>query len=225
MPRIAIPKREDTPEASKPIVDNVAKMLGFVPNLHRLMSVSPNALSGWAILMGSLAKTLDVKTRDGIALAVSEADGGDYCLAAHSFTAGNHAKIPADEIELNREGRSSDLEPTIITDITPENPAFYEEYFCARGVDVPRARRRGRHCPRQRLPIRSRRHDHDHRHRARKADRKRDPVRHGVHQRADLDCTGYFPSAASRAQATWDATLLRTRYGRNPLNKKPIRVA
>jgi hypothetical protein len=44
-------------------------MLGFVPNLQRLMSISPNALSGWATLMGSLAKTLDVKTRDGIARA------------------------------------------------------------------------------------------------------------------------------------------------------------
>ena len=93
---------------SKPILDNVDKMLGFVPNLHRLMSISPNALSGWATMMRSFAKTLDVKTRDGIALAVSEADGCDYCLAAHSFMAGNLAKIPADEIELNREGRSSD---------------------------------------------------------------------------------------------------------------------
>jgi uncharacterized peroxidase-related enzyme len=108
VPRIAIPKREDVPAESKPILDNVDKMLGFVPNLHRLMSISPNALSGWATMMRSFAKTLDVKTRDGIALAVSEADGCDYCLAAHSFIAGNLGKIPADEIELNREGRSSD---------------------------------------------------------------------------------------------------------------------
>jgi uncharacterized peroxidase-related enzyme len=107
MPRIAIPKREDAPGESKPILDNVDKMLGFVPNLHRLMSISPNALSGWATMMRSLAKTLDVKTRDGIALAVSEADGCNYCLAAHSFIAGNLGKIPADEIELNREGRST----------------------------------------------------------------------------------------------------------------------
>ena len=107
MPRIVIPKREEAPVESKPILDNVEKVLGFVPNLHRLMSISPNALSGWANLMASLSKTLDVKTRDGIALAVSEADGCDYCLAAHSFTAGNLAKIPAEEIELNRVGRSS----------------------------------------------------------------------------------------------------------------------
>ena len=108
MPRIAIPGRDDAPAESQSILDNVNKMLGFVPNLQRLMSISPNALTGWAALMGSLSKTLDVKTRDGIALAVSEADGCDYCLAAHSYIAHNLAKIDASEIAINREGKSSD---------------------------------------------------------------------------------------------------------------------
>ena len=72
MPRIAIPDRDDAPAESRSILDNVNRMLGFVPNLQRLMSISPNALAGWAGLMGALSKTLDVKTRDGIALAVSE---------------------------------------------------------------------------------------------------------------------------------------------------------
>lgn len=108
MSRIPIPARNEAPAESQPILDNVDKMLGFVPNLQRLMSISPNALSGWASLMGSLSKTLDVKTRDGIALAVSEADGCDYCLAAHTYISTNMAKIPPEEIALNREGRSSD---------------------------------------------------------------------------------------------------------------------
>jgi uncharacterized peroxidase-related enzyme len=110
MSRIAIPGREDAPAESRAILDNVNRMLGFVPNLQRLMSISPNALAGWAALMGSLSKTLDVKTRDGIALAlaVSEADACDYCLAAHSYISTNLAKIPPEEIALNREGRSSD---------------------------------------------------------------------------------------------------------------------
>ena len=108
MSRIKIPVREETPEASQPVLDKVEKMLGFVPNLQRLMSISPAALSGWAGLMGQLSTTLDVKTRDGIALAVSEADGCDYCLAAHSYIAHNLAKIDASEIAINREGKSSD---------------------------------------------------------------------------------------------------------------------
>jgi AhpD family alkylhydroperoxidase len=58
------------------------------------MSISPNALGGWAGLMESLSKTLDVKTRDGIALAVAETDGCDDCLAAHSYVSTNLAKSP-----------------------------------------------------------------------------------------------------------------------------------
>jgi uncharacterized peroxidase-related enzyme len=108
MPRIAIPTRDDAPAESKPILDNVHKMLGLVPNLQRLMSISPNALAGWAGLMGALAKTLDVKTRDGIALAVSEADGCDYCLTAHTYISTNLAKIPLEEVALNRQDLSGD---------------------------------------------------------------------------------------------------------------------
>jgi uncharacterized peroxidase-related enzyme len=108
MPRIAIPDRDDAPAESQSILDNVNRMLGFVPNLQRLMSISPNALAGWAGLMGALSKTLEVKTRDGIALAVSEVDGCNYCLAAHSYISSNLAKIPPEEIALNRKGRSSE---------------------------------------------------------------------------------------------------------------------
>jgi alkylhydroperoxidase family enzyme len=53
------------------------------------MSVSPNVLSGWLGLMSNLSKTLDVKTRDSIALAVSQANGCNYCLAAHSYAPGS----------------------------------------------------------------------------------------------------------------------------------------
>ncbi|MCA6108338.1 carboxymuconolactone decarboxylase family protein [Bradyrhizobium cenepequi] len=108
MSRIAIPGRDDAPAESQAILDNVNKMLGFVPNHYRLMSISPNALGGWAGLMGPVSKTLDLKTREGIALAVSEANGCDYCLAAHSYVSTNLAKIPPEEIALNRQGRSSD---------------------------------------------------------------------------------------------------------------------
>jgi uncharacterized peroxidase-related enzyme len=106
--RIKIPSCKEAPEGSQAVLEKVNKMLGFVPNLHRLISISLPALTGWAGLMGALSKTLDIKTRDGIALAVSEADGCNYCLAAHSYIAANLAKIDADEIAVNREGKSSD---------------------------------------------------------------------------------------------------------------------
>jgi uncharacterized peroxidase-related enzyme len=108
MSRIAIPTRDDAKDQSRPILDTIAKQYGFAPNLHRLMALSPSALVGWACLQTALAKTLDAKTRIAVALAVSEADGCDYCLAVHSFSAQNFAKISPAEIELNRHGQSKD---------------------------------------------------------------------------------------------------------------------
>jgi hypothetical protein len=70
VPRIAIPKREDAPAASRPILDNVDKMLGFVPNLHRLMSISPNALFGWATLeLNRVGRSSDPKRQAAVAFA------------------------------------------------------------------------------------------------------------------------------------------------------------
>ncbi len=108
MSRITVPLAEHAPAESQPILDQVRKNLGFVPNLHRLMAISPPVLQGWFSLMGSLSKTLDLKTRDGIALAVSAANGCEYCLAAHTYVSGKHARLTAEEMALNREGSSSD---------------------------------------------------------------------------------------------------------------------
>jgi uncharacterized peroxidase-related enzyme len=108
MTRIAVPTREATPEASKPLLDAVEKQLGVVPNLFRLVSLSPPALQGFLGMNGALAKTLDLKTRERIALAVAQINGCDYCLSAHTYLGLNLAKIDADEIALNRNGGSSD---------------------------------------------------------------------------------------------------------------------
>src|SRR5262249_50412416 len=58
---------------------------------------------------GALAKTLDVKTRDSIALAVSQVNSCHYCLSAHTFVATNVAKLSPQEIARNRQGTSEDV--------------------------------------------------------------------------------------------------------------------
>jgi uncharacterized peroxidase-related enzyme len=108
MTRIAIPTRDEAHPDARPTLDSVNRLLGFVPNLHRLMSINPNVLAGWAGLQAGQAKTLGVETRDAIALAVSDANGCDYCLAAHSYVATNFAKIAPEEIARNRRGESAD---------------------------------------------------------------------------------------------------------------------
>jgi uncharacterized peroxidase-related enzyme len=108
MSRLTVPARDDVPEASKPILDAVEKQLGVVPNMFRLIAQSPSALQGFVANNGALGKTLDVKTRERIALAVAQVNGCDYCLSAHSYLGLNLAKISPEEIALNRRAASGD---------------------------------------------------------------------------------------------------------------------
>ena len=110
MPRIQIPATvADAPEASRPLLDAVARQLGSVPNLFRSIAISPQALEGHFGMAGALGKgTLPAATRERIALAVAEVNGCDYCLSAHTYLGRNLAKLDDAEITANRSGASND---------------------------------------------------------------------------------------------------------------------
>lgn len=108
MSRISIPTLDSAPEASKATLDAVHKQLGTVPNLFRLIAVSPATLTAYTSFQGALSRSLDVKTRERIALAVAQVNGCDYCLSAHTYLGLNLAKISVEEIALNRKGASTD---------------------------------------------------------------------------------------------------------------------
>jgi uncharacterized peroxidase-related enzyme len=55
-----------------------------------------------------MSKSLDAKTRHGIALAVTEVNGCGYCKAAHSYYATGLGKLSDNEVALNIDGRSED---------------------------------------------------------------------------------------------------------------------
>jgi uncharacterized peroxidase-related enzyme len=59
-------------------------------------------------------KALDLKTRERIALVVSEVNGCPYCVAAHTFVALNLAKDSPEEIALARKGQSTDSKIRVI---------------------------------------------------------------------------------------------------------------
>ena len=113
MSRIAVPHPDATPAASKPLLNAVEKQLGVVPNLFRLLGASPAVLEGFLGLSAALGKTLDVKTRERIALATADVNGCDYCLSAHSYLGANLAKLDADEMALNRLGHSKDAKADV----------------------------------------------------------------------------------------------------------------
>ncbi|MGO8092839.1 carboxymuconolactone decarboxylase family protein [Rhizobium leguminosarum] len=109
MSRIAIPATIDmAPPASQTALKTIERQIGKVPNIYRLMAVSPQSLEGHLGMFGALEKgKLSPQTRNRIALAVAEIDGCEYCLCAHTFI-GHHLKLDDAEIKANREGGSTD---------------------------------------------------------------------------------------------------------------------
>ncbi|MCQ8876265.1 carboxymuconolactone decarboxylase family protein [Mesorhizobium sp. LMG17149] len=108
MARTAALQPEQIPADSKQALDAFTRNIGFTPNMMAAFAQSPIAFNSWATLLGSLSKTLDVKTRDSIGLDVSEVNGCNYCLTVHSFTAEHMAKLAADDIILARKGHAKD---------------------------------------------------------------------------------------------------------------------
>ena len=108
MCRLFIPSRDQAPIQSQPLLDSVGKQLGVIPNLFRLVGQSPAALEGFIGLSTAMNKTLDVKTRERVALAVAQVNNCDYCLSAHSYLASNLAKLDKAELAANRRGHSQD---------------------------------------------------------------------------------------------------------------------
>lgn len=109
MSRIRIPTVDNSVEASKPLLADVHKQLGVVPNLMKLVGHSPAALEGYLSLNGALGKgKLNAQLRERIALTIAEYNGCDYCLSAHDYLGRNVAKLSGAEIDAARDGRAED---------------------------------------------------------------------------------------------------------------------
>ena len=108
MSRLTIPSLDQLPTDSKELFAAVEKQLGVVPNLLRVLGLSPGALEGYVSLNGALSKTLDAKTRERIAVTIAQSNGCDYCLSAHSYIGLSMAKLDEGEVQRNRQGHSSD---------------------------------------------------------------------------------------------------------------------
>ncbi|MFT4760320.1 MAG: putative peroxidase-related enzyme [Paraglaciecola sp.] len=76
---------EEASVETKAIFRNIQQKVGRVPNLYAAMGNSPQLLGGFLAFEGSLKSgTFSSKENEAIALAVSQANECNYCLAAHS---------------------------------------------------------------------------------------------------------------------------------------------
>jgi uncharacterized peroxidase-related enzyme len=126
MSRMTAPAEGDVPAASRAALDAAAHQLGFVPNMHRALAASPKAFNAWLELRKSLSTALDAATRQGIAHAVDEVNGCEYCNEMHSWVSREMTRLDDDEIALNRAGSSSDTRRAAAL-------AFAREVALARG--------------------------------------------------------------------------------------------
>lgn len=100
---------------TKELFNAVQGKLGLVPNMMRTMGNSDAVLEGYLHLSGALSKgKLSNRTGELIALAVSESNACDYCLAAHTFIGEKLLKTDIAILEAARSGESADTKTQAI---------------------------------------------------------------------------------------------------------------
>ena len=99
---------------AKELLDAVKAKLGLVPNMTRLMAVSPPVLEAYLGFIGALGHgVLPARVREQLALDVGEANHCDYCVSAHSAL-GKRAGLTDQDILDSRRGTSTDLKADVL---------------------------------------------------------------------------------------------------------------
>lgn len=95
------------PEASKPLLADIEKKYGFVPNIFAHMSESPVPVKVYASAQDLVAKeaSLSAEEINLVQLATSVENGCEFCVPAHS-TIGRHSiKTDGAVIDAIRDGK------------------------------------------------------------------------------------------------------------------------
>jgi uncharacterized peroxidase-related enzyme len=114
MSRLKTISPESATGKAKDLLDGVNTKLGMVPNMMRAMANSPAVLEGYLQLSNSVGRgSIPAKTREQLALAISEANGCEYCLAAHSAI-GKMVGLTLDQIRDSRLGTAVDHKTDVL---------------------------------------------------------------------------------------------------------------
>ncbi len=102
MTTFTVPTRSEVSENNQQIFDNLEKGLGFVPNLYATLAYSDTALGDFLSLQNRKT-SLKAKEKEVVNLVVSQVNGCEYCLAAHTAI-GKMNGFSDDQIIEIREG-------------------------------------------------------------------------------------------------------------------------
>jgi uncharacterized peroxidase-related enzyme len=105
MQAFQIHRQDSAPAASRPLLAQVQKAFGFVPNLAGALAGAPAALEAFLALDKAFSATsLTPTERQVVLLATSFANECGYCMAAHTVIAGMQ-KLSGEVVGALREGR------------------------------------------------------------------------------------------------------------------------
>lgn len=101
MTKFKVPTKEQVSPKNQEIFDNLQKNVGFVPNIYATYAYSDHALERFMAFAGGKT-SLNNKEKEVVNLVVSQVNGCEYCLAAH--TAGGKMNGFSDEqlIEIRK---------------------------------------------------------------------------------------------------------------------------
>jgi AhpD family alkylhydroperoxidase len=138
MKTIQVPAYEQVSPSNQAIFDQLKKGLSFVPNLYATFAHSETALGTYLALQNA-KNSLSPKAREVINLVVSQVNGCEYCLAAHTAL-GKMVGFTDEQIMEIRKGIASfdgrlDALAKLVKNIAVErghaNPALVQAFFDA----------------------------------------------------------------------------------------------
>lgn len=138
MKTVSVPSHEQVSPANQALFDNLTKALSFVPNLYATFAHSETALGTYLTLQNAKS-SLNQKAREVINLVVSQVNGCEYCLAAHTVVGKMVGFRDAQILEI-RGGRASfdaklDALARLVRSIAKErghsDPALLQAFFDA----------------------------------------------------------------------------------------------
>ena len=108
MSRISLFDPSHAEGESKELFETIQGSFGIVPNVFRVFGSSAAALKGYLNFNSALSGgLLPSSLREQLALTVSEINGCDYCLSAHSFFGGK-VGLSHQEIDAARHAKAID---------------------------------------------------------------------------------------------------------------------
>lgn len=107
MKKFSILTRAQVSPANQVLFDKLEKMAGHVPNLYSVFAYSENALGNYLALQSGKS-SLRGREKEVVNLVVSQINGCDYCLAAHTGLAKKQGFTDEQILEIRQAAISFD---------------------------------------------------------------------------------------------------------------------